>query len=153
MVQEELSFQIIGCCMAVHNSLGPGLLEQCYHNGLFYELKASGLGVGYNAPFIVKHRGEVVGEYFADLLVEGRVIIELKAVKQLGNEHIAQVINYLHLSGCRLGLLVNFLGSVLEWKRLVIWPLFLGATRGAGHGWYRAGAGGDLRGWEGLYKG
>lgn len=120
MVHEELSFQIIGCCMAVHNSLGPGLLEQCYHNALFFELQAAGLKVSYNAPFTVEHRGQVVGEYLADLLVEGKVIVELKSVKRLSDVHTAQVINYLHVSGCSLGLLVNFQGSVLEWKRLVV---------------------------------
>ena len=106
--------------MAVHNVLGPGLLEQCYHNALFYELKALGVSVGYNAPFTVKYRGEVVGEYLADLLVEDKVIIELKSVRRLAPEHTAQLINYLHISGCRLGLLVNFQGSSLEWKRLVV---------------------------------
>lgn len=120
MVHEKLSFRIIGCCLDVHNSLGPGLLEQCYHNALYYELKESGLAVGYNVPFTVHHRGQVVGEYFADLVVEDRVIIELKSVARLGNEHTAQVLNYLHISGCRLGFLVNFQGSRLEWKRLVI---------------------------------
>jgi GxxExxY protein len=120
MVHENLSFSIIGCCMAVHNSLGCGLLEQCYHNALYYELQADGLAVRYNSPFTVLHRDKVVGEYFADLVVEDKVIIELKSVKKLSNEHMAQLINYLHISGCRLGLLVNFQGSVLEWKRLVV---------------------------------
>jgi len=120
MVHEKLSFRIIGCCMAVHNSLGPGLLEQCYHNALYYELKAAGIAVGYNVPFVVRHRGQVVGEYFADLMAQDRVIIELKSVKSLGDEHTAQVLNYLRISRCRLGLLVNFQGSALEWKRLVV---------------------------------
>ena len=92
MIHEDLSFRIIGCCMAVR----------------------------YNAPFVVHHRGQVVGEYFADLVVEDKVIIELKSVNNLSNEHMAQLINYLHISGCRLGLLVNFQGSELEWKRLVV---------------------------------
>ncbi len=120
MVHKELSFQIIGCCMAVHSGLGPGLLEQCYHNALYYELKAAGLSTGYNVPFTVKYRGETVGEYFADLVVENKVIIELKSVKTLAPEHTAQLINYLHISGCKLGLLVNFQVSSLEWKRLVV---------------------------------
>jgi GxxExxY protein len=106
--------------MEVHNGLGPGLLEQCYHNALFYELKAAGIRVGYNVPFTVRHRGQVVGEYFADLVAENRVIIELKSAAKLSKEHMAQLINYLHISGCRLGLLVNFQGSHLEWKRLVV---------------------------------
>ena len=120
MLNKELSYKIVGCCMEVHSQLGPGLLEQCYHNALFYELKKAGLNVVYNAPFNVFYKGETVGEYFADLVVEGRVIIEFKSVKTLLSVHTAQLINYLHISGCRLGLLVNFQGSSLEWRRLVI---------------------------------
>ena len=119
MLNKELSYKIVGCCMEVHSQLGPGLLEQCYHNALFYELKQAGLNVVYNAPFNVFYKGETVGEYFADLVVEGRVIIELKSVKTLLSVHTAQLINYLHISGYRLGLLVNFQGSSLEWRRLV----------------------------------
>lgn len=120
MVHKELGYQIIGCCMEVHSQLGPGLLEQCYHNALFYELKAAELNVIYNAAYNVLYKGSVVGEYYADLVVENKVIIELKSVKQLSSVHSAQLINYLHISGCRLGLLVNFQGSSLEWQRLVV---------------------------------
>ena len=120
MVHEKLSYNIIGCCMAVHSKLGPGLLEQCYHNALYYELRYRGLSVGYNVPYLVRYREQVVGEYAADLVVEDRVIIELKAVGRLSEAHTAQLINYLRISGCRLGLLVNFQGVSLEWKRLVV---------------------------------
>lgn len=120
MVHKELGFQIIGCCMEVHTQLGPGLLEQCYHNALFFELRGQGLNVVYNAPFNVSYKGNVVGEYFADLVVDNKVIIELKSVKQLSSVHSAQLINYLHIAGCCLGLLVNFQGSSLEWQRLVV---------------------------------
>ncbi|MDC7124240.1 MAG: GxxExxY protein [Spirochaetales bacterium] len=100
MLYEKLSYQIVGACMAVHRELGSGLLEQCYHNALFYELKASGLRVSYNVPFTVKYRGEVVGEYFADLVVDNKVILELKSVRALAPEHTAQLINYLHIALC-----------------------------------------------------
>ena len=120
MVHEKCSFRVIGACMAVHNSLGSGLLEQCYHNALYYELKGSGLSVEYNKPFTVLYKGQVVGEYFADLEVEGSIIVEIKSARRLSEEHTAQVLNYLHISGYRLGLLVNFQGSKLEWKRLVL---------------------------------
>lgn len=120
MIQKELSYEIIGCCMAVHGQLGPGLLEQCYHNALYYSLKEVGLSVGYNVPYNVLYNGHIVGEYFADLVVDNRVIIELKAVKSLSEAHKAQLINYLYISGIRLGLLVNFQGSRLEWSRLVV---------------------------------
>ena len=106
--------------MAVHSALGPGLLEQCYHNALFYELKGAGLSAGYNVPFNVEYSGNIVGEYFADLVVDNSVILELKAVKQLSDVHRAQLINYLCISGLRVGYLLNFRGTSLEWQRLVV---------------------------------
>ena len=120
MIHKELSDRLIGCCMEVHKTLGPGLLEQCYHNALYYELRKSGCTVGYNVPFSVVYKGQVVGEYFADLVVEHAVIIELKSAKHLTEVHAAQLINYLHIARLHLGLLVNFQGQHLEWQRLVI---------------------------------
>jgi len=120
MIHKELSYRVIGCCIAVHQALGLGLLEQCYHNALYYELQAAGFAVGYNVPYTVFHRGNIVGEYFGDLVVDDTIIIELKAVQHLSDIHTAQVLNYLHIAHINLGLLVNFHGSRLEWKRLVI---------------------------------
>ena len=108
VLYEEISFQIIGCCLKVHRVLGAGLLEKCYHNALFYALKKAGFQVGYNVPYVVKYEGNVVGEYFADLVVDGKIILELKSVSRLGSAHQAQLINYLHISGCRVGYLLNF---------------------------------------------
>ena len=117
MELRDLTYSIIGCCFTVHKTLGPGLLESCYHNALYYQLAHSGLQVGYNAPYPVEYLGHTVGEYFADLLVENLVIIEVKAVSALGSAHTAQVLNYLAISRCPVGLLVNFQGTSLEWKR------------------------------------
>jgi len=86
--------------------MGPGLLEQCYHNVLYYELAAQRLNVVYNRQYDVFYRGQQVGEYYADLVVENSVIIELKSVKVISSAHVAQVLNYLHISKCRLGQLV-----------------------------------------------
>ena len=104
----------------IHRSLGPGLLEQCYHNALFYEFKNAGISVGYNVPFSVSYKGQVVGEYFADFVVDDKVVLELKSVKALSNEHTAQLLNYLHISGCRLGFLLNFQNRRMEFRRLVV---------------------------------
>ena len=120
MVYHKLSVNILDAVFAVHRELGPGLLEQCYHNALFYELKGLGLSVGYNAPFTVAYKGNVVGEYFADLVVNEKIILELKSVKVLGNGHVAQLLNYLHISGCKLGYLLNFQNPRMEFKRLVL---------------------------------
>ena len=120
MIYEDFSYKVIGCCMAVHNSLGGGLLEQCYHNALFYELKAGGLNVEYNMPFTVRYRNQIVGEYFADLMVESKIIIELKSVGKLAEAHMAQLLNYLHIAKYKLGFLVNFQPAELEWKRAAL---------------------------------
>ncbi|HAK44973.1 MAG TPA: GxxExxY protein [Spirochaeta sp.] len=120
MLHKELSYQIIGCCIRVHKGIGPGLLEQCYHNALYYELKEAGFMVGYNVPYTVKYKGNVVGEYLADLVVNNQVILELKSVRSLGEAHKAQLINYLHISGCELGYLLNFQNRTLEFERLVV---------------------------------
>ncbi len=120
ILYKELSYEIIGCCLRVHKTLGPGLLEQCYHNALYFELKDAGLSAGYNVAFNVMYQSNVVGEYFADLVVNNKIILELKSVNQLGSAHKAQLINYLHISGCRVGYLLNFQGSVLEFQRMVV---------------------------------
>ena len=120
MVYKELSVKILDAVYAVHRELGPGLLEQCYHNALYHEFQGMGLSVDYNVPFTVIYKGIVVGEYFADLVVEGKVVLELKSVKAFSGEHTAQLLNYLHISGCRLGYLLNFQGIRVEFKRLLL---------------------------------
>jgi GxxExxY protein len=120
MIYEELSYKILGCCMNVHSTLGCGLLEKCYHNALLYELQEAGLLVGSNVSYKALYHDKIVGEYFADIVVEKKIILELKSVIKLARVHTAQLLNYLHLSGCRLGFLVNFQGIELEWKRLTI---------------------------------
>ena len=120
MLYEELSTTIVDAVIAVHKALGPGLLEMPYHNALYMELRAQGLAVTYNAPFPVYYRGEQVGDYFADLVVEGKIVIEVKSVREVGQAATAQLINYLRISGCRLGFLVNFHGTRATWKRYVV---------------------------------
>ena len=82
MLYPDLSKKVLDGVFAVHRALGPGLLEKCYHNALFYELKALGLDVQYNKEFKVHHRGQVVGEYFADIIVENMAVLELKSVER-----------------------------------------------------------------------
>ena len=120
LLYEELSNQIVGCFIKVHNELGCGLLESCYHNALYFELKSVGLSVGYNVPLNVFYQKQQVGEFYADLVVNNKIIIEIKAVKALGPSHEAQLLNYLHITGCRLGYLVNFQGQRAVWKRFVL---------------------------------
>lgn len=108
MVSDELTGQIIQCCFEVSNELGAGFLESVYEKDLVVALAQKGLKVTAQVPLKVKFRNVIVGEYFADLIVEDRVLIELKAVSRVLPEHKAQVINYLTATGIELGLLVNF---------------------------------------------
>jgi len=109
MHENEISESIIGCAIEVHKILGPGLLESAYEECLFYELREEGLRVERQKalPLIYKEVKLDAG-YRIDLLVENKVIIELKAVEAINDIHIAQVLTYLKISGCKLGLLMNF---------------------------------------------
>jgi GxxExxY protein len=109
MTENQLSEKIIGCAIQVHKSLGPGLLESAYEECLFYELQQLGLFVEKQKPLplIYKDVKLDIG-YRLDLLVEKKVIVELKSIEALNDVHIAQMITYLKLSGCKLGLLINF---------------------------------------------
>ena len=109
IVENELSRKIIGCALTVHTELGPGLLENAYEECLFYELTKAGLKVEKQKalPLVYKEVKLETG-YRLDLLVENKTIVEIKAVEQFTDVHLAQVITYLKLSGCKLGLLLNF---------------------------------------------
>lgn len=119
MKHEELTKTIIGCAFEVINELGSGFLESVYHNALRLALEQKGLSVVCQHAIAVIFRGQSVGDFYADLFVEGVVIVELKAVKALAPEHQAQVINYLKATGIEVGLLINFGNAKLEIKRLV----------------------------------
>ena len=115
---EELTKRIIGCCYLVLNELGPGFLESVYHKALLVALREAGLRAEQQVPLHVFFHGECVGDFYADIVVEGIVIIELKAIASLLPEHKAQLINYLNATGMPVGLLVNFGGADLEVRRL-----------------------------------
>jgi GxxExxY protein len=109
MTENEISFKIRGCIFKVYNNLGPGLLESAYEAALFYELKKSNLNVRQQValPMLYDSVKVDIG-YRLDLLVEDKVIIELKSVENLLDVHFKQIITYLKLSNLKLGLLVNF---------------------------------------------
>ena len=117
MLHEELSEQIIAACFDVSNELGAGFLESVYEKALLIALTDRGLMAQSQAPLKVRFRDQVVGDFYADIIVEGSVILELKAVKNLAPEHQAQIINYLKATGIEIGLLVNFGNPKLEYRR------------------------------------
>lgn len=109
MTENELSHKIIGCAMKVHTELGPGLLENAYEECLFYELQQAGLSVSKQKALpLVYYDVKLDAGYRIDLLVENKVVVEIKAVDAFNDVHLAQVLTYLKLSGCKLGLLINF---------------------------------------------
>lgn len=108
MLYEEQTEKIIKAFYDVYNGLGYGFLEKVYENALRIELQKMGLNVVQQQPIRVYYNGEVVGEYFADLIVERKVILELKAVKKIGDQHVAQLINYLKATDAQVGLILNF---------------------------------------------
>ena len=115
--EKELTEQIIGACFEVSNELGIGFLESVYEKALVIPLHDRGLNVVEQHPLKVSFRNNIIGDFFTDILVENRIIIELKTVKSLLPEHEAQLINYLKASKMKMGLLVNFGKPKLEWKR------------------------------------
>jgi len=116
---EALVETVIGAAYEVSNVLGAGFLEKIYERALLEELGLRGLRVAAQAPFPVAYKGKHVGTYAADLVVEGRLLVEVKCVEHFSNEHLAQCINYLKASGLHLALLINFHRPKVEWKRIV----------------------------------
>jgi GxxExxY protein len=116
MKDDDVTEKIIGCAYTVHNKLGPGFIEKVYENALRIELEKLGLRVKQQEPINVTYDGQVVGEYFADLWVNDRVVIELKAAQMLVKQHEVQLVNYLTATNIDCGLLLNF-GPSVQVKR------------------------------------
>jgi GxxExxY protein len=118
MLHEEITSEIIAAFYAVYNTLGYGFLEKVYENALIFELQKRGLNVKQQMPIQVYYEGQVVGEYFSDLLVQDRVILELKVADEMINAHQAQLLNYLKATNLEVGLVLNF-GPKPEFKRKI----------------------------------
>lgn len=115
----QLTEKIIGCAYAVSNELGNGFLEKVYENALAHEIRKAGLDVKQQYPIQVIYDGVIVGDYFADLLVEGCVVLEIKTVREVNDVHMAQCLNYLKATGLEICLLINFFKPRIQIKRLV----------------------------------
>jgi GxxExxY protein len=117
-IHSELTDKIIGCAYDVYNQLGFGFIEKVYENAMMIKLPQKGLEVVQQTPINVYFEGTLVGEYFADILVNNTVILELKAVSALSKAHEVQLVNYLKATGIKVGLLINF-GEKLKVTRRV----------------------------------
>jgi GxxExxY protein len=115
----DLATKVIGAVYEVSNVLGVGFLEAVYERALVKELALRGIKARRQGPVSVKYKNEVVGKYRADVLVEGKLIIEIKCADGFANEHLAQCINYLRATDLNLCLIVNFQKPKAAWKRIV----------------------------------
>jgi len=119
MIHSELTEKIIGCAFEVHREMGPGFAELVYEKCMLIELGLAGLEARSQVPVDVNYRGQSVGDYIVDLLVDEKVIVELKAVLSLNEVHEVQLVNYLVATGKQVGLLLNFGGPSVQVKRKV----------------------------------
>jgi GxxExxY protein len=116
---KDLSYKIIGLAMQVHRELGFGFLEKVYENAMMVLCRKEIIKAAQQAPIIVSFRNEVVGQYYADILIDDQIIIELKSVDQITDAHRAQALNYLKATGKKLAIIVNFGKEKLEYERFV----------------------------------
>ena len=115
----DLVYQVIGCAMEVINELGHGLREKTYEKALIVDFKRNNILFSQQKIYRVYYKNVHIDDYIPDLLVNDGLIVEIKVVENICDEHIGQVINYLKISGCSLGLILNFKHSKLEWKRVI----------------------------------
>lgn len=120
ILYKDLSYKIVGLAMEVHNELGPGFLEKVYENALMVVFEENGIKAQSQVPIQVQFHGRIVGDYFADIVVEDSIILELKAQDRIAEIHKAQTLNYLRATQFKLALLINFGKHRLEYERLVL---------------------------------
>jgi GxxExxY protein len=119
IIYQDLSYQIMGAIFEVHKGLGPGFLESVYEKALLLELTSRGMKVDVEKAFDLTYKGKKVGTHRLDLIVENKIVVELKTVERFAPHHTAQLLSYLKASGHRLGILVNFSRAKVESRRVV----------------------------------
>ena len=120
LFHEELTYRIIGCAFEVHKELGPGFLESAYEAAIKIELKSSGIKVVSQQSFPLLYKGARIKDFICDLVVEEKVVVELKAISRITDIDRAQLLNYLKVSGIKVGLIINFGQTSLKHERLVL---------------------------------
>jgi GxxExxY protein len=121
LVNEDLTYKIIGCCMEVHNNLGKGFNEIVYKDAVEYEFNQKNIFYKRESEFKIKYKNIVLSHsYFADFVVFDKIILEIKAVESITNSHIKQTLNYLAAAGLQLGLIINFGEDSLKHKRIIL---------------------------------
>ena len=120
ILYKEESYKIFAAAIQVWKTLGYGFLEKVYENALAIELTGRGMVCEQQKPFNVHYSGYIVGDYMADIVVDGKIILELKSARAIDDAHIAQTLNYLKATGLRLGLILNFGPEKMESKRMIL---------------------------------
>jgi GxxExxY protein len=119
--KQEENYKIVGICMEVHRILGPGLLEIIYKDALEIEFKSNNIPYECEKEFSIEYKGNILPhKFFADFIVYDEIILEIKSVKEINNEHIAQTLNYIKLADSQIGIIANFQNKSLTHKRLVL---------------------------------
>jgi GxxExxY protein len=119
LLYKKLTFSVIGAAMEVHRHLGSGFLEAVYQKALAHELRERNIPFEEQVHLPVTYKDELVGDYIADFVVDGKLIVEIKAVSRLNSAHQAQAMHYLAATGLRLALLLNFGATSLEHRRVI----------------------------------
>ena len=120
LIMGEEVRQIVGCAFEVLNTLGHGLLEKPYENALCVELKLRSIPFIQQPRFNVVYKGVKVGDYIPDLIVYNNIVVDTKTIEQITDIERGQILNYLKITGCKVGLILNFKHPRLEWERLVL---------------------------------
>ncbi|MFQ6600586.1 GxxExxY protein [Flavobacterium sp. C3NV] len=119
--REKETYKIIGICMEVHNNLGPGLLEIVYKDALEIEFRENNIPFKREKEYSIEYKGKILPhKFYADFIINEDIVLEVKAIKEFSSEHIAQILNYIKLSGSELGLLINFQTKSLQHKRFIL---------------------------------
>ncbi len=120
IIYRDLSYQIMSAIFEVHKTLGPGFVEPVYEKALLLELTSRGMNVDVQRVFDLTYKGKKIGNHRLDLVVEDKIVVELKTVERFAPHHTAQLLSYLKASGYRLGILVNFSKAKIEYRRVVM---------------------------------
>lgn len=120
LIEKELVFKIVGCAMEVHNELGHGLREKTYERALCREFDLNPISYDQQAVYPVFYKGEKIDDYIPDLIVEGRVVVDAKTIEAVGDEERGKMLNYLKITGLKIGLVINFKHPKLQWERFVL---------------------------------
>jgi len=119
--KERETYKIIGICMKVHKNLGPGLLEIVYKDALEIEFKENNIPFEREKEYSIEYKGKILPhKFYADFIINKDIVLEVKAIKEFSNEHIAQILNYIKLSNSDVGLLINFQTKSLQYKRYIL---------------------------------